>query len=79
VAIVRRIDKQLRFLQQLHGAVGIGRLTLVGEFLGFKEILGTFSTGIFVPEELRVIKATSRLLKNVLLEHFFYSENSGTW
>ena len=61
-----RIDEQLRFLQQLHGAVGVRRFASADKLLGLEQILGKFSAGVLVPEKLRVIEALGELSDDLI-------------
>ena len=66
MAIMRRVDEQLRFLHQLHGAIGIDGLARADKFLGLEHVLGEFTAGIFVPEELRFVKPAGELRENLI-------------
>src|SRR5215471_9332533 len=67
VAIVGRINKELRFLDELHGTIVIHRSTFADEFLGLEQVFGEFSPGIFVVEKLRVVEPARELRKNLIL------------
>src|SRR5688500_5350309 len=56
VAVVRRIDKKLRFLKQLYCAVEVGGFTCADEFPGLEQVLGEFAAGVLVPKKLGVIE-----------------------
>ena len=70
-----RVDEQLRFLQELHGAVGIRGFAGADKLLGLEQILGEFAAGVLVPEKLRVVKTLGEL--GMICSSF--SEIAGFW
>src|SRR5918995_1469988 len=55
VAMVSGVNKQLGLLQQLNSAIGV-QLSVAYKLLRLEQVLGKFSAGVFVPEQLCVIK-----------------------
>lgn len=65
-AVVRGIDEELRFLQQLQGAVAVRRVFLAEKLPGLEQVFGEFAPRILVPEYLRIAKADRELSDDLL-------------
>src|SRR4030095_2113897 len=66
VAIMGGVDEKLRFLEQLHGTVRIGGFAFADKFFRFEEVFGELAAGVFVPEELRVVKAFGEFFDDLI-------------
>jgi hypothetical protein len=66
VTMVSGVNKQLGLLQQLNSAVGVHHLSVAYKLLRLEQVLGKFPAGVFVPEQLGVIKAAGEFGKDLV-------------
>src|SRR5215510_6419323 len=66
VAIMRRIDEELRFLHQLQSTISIDDIACAEKLLRLEHVLSEFSAGILVPEELGFVETACELGENLI-------------
>jgi hypothetical protein len=67
MAVMRRVDEQLRFLQQLYRAVKISGFARADKLFRLEQVFSELAAGVLVPEQLCIVKTPGKFHDDLML------------